>query len=110
MIASKTNVAPVKPRNWTPPGFMMKLMRVAMRPTMMDAPGFLTYQTVRDSVAIPSISHRMGRWVMFQKAGPTTELITAQRDAESVMAVSSFVLNFSNVFTYYEPPQRNALF
>ena len=73
-----------------------------MRPTMMDAPGFLTHQIVRYSVAIPSISHRMGRWVMFRKAGLTMEFITAQRDAEIVMVVSSPVLNFSNVFTYYE--------
>ena len=99
VMASKTMVAPVKPRNWTPPGFMMKLMSVAMRPTVMDAPGFLTHQTVRESVAIPSMSHRIGRCVKFQKAGPTTALITAQRDAESVMAVSSFVLNLSKMFT-----------
>ena len=74
VMVSNTIVAPVKPRNWTPPGFKVKLIRVAMSPTIKVAPGFLNHQIVKDSAATPSISHRIGRWVRFQNAGPTWSL------------------------------------
>ena len=47
----------------------------------------------------PIMSHRMGRWVRFQKMGVIVMFSTAQREAERVIAVRSRVLNPSNTFT-----------
>ena len=96
---SKTMQAAVNPKKCNAPGLMMKLRRVAMIPMMVGAPGFLVHHRVRDSRATPIMSHRMGRWVRFQKMGVIVMFSTAQRAAERVIAVRSRVLNPSNTFT-----------
>jgi len=58
---SKTMLAAVKPRNWIPPGFNIKLISVAIKPTVVTAPNFLISQNVRLSDAKPIMSHRIGR-------------------------------------------------
>lgn len=79
----------------------MKLITVAIRPTAIDDPFFLTHHTVRDSVAMPNISHRIGRWVRFQKTGPSMALMTAHSDADNAIADISRVLKYINNSTNY---------
>ncbi len=67
----------------------------------MDAPLFLTHHAVRDNVAMPNISHRIGRWVMFQKTGPSMALMTAHSEADNAIADISLVSKYINNSTNY---------
>lgn len=90
--ASKKTLAAVKPRKKRPAGLKMKFMEVAMRPTAVAAPGFLTHHTVRESTAKPIISQRIGRLNTLNTIGEKMELNTPQRADNKAMAATSRLL------------------
>jgi len=60
------------------------------------APGFLVHHNVMIKRETPTMSQRMGRCVSCQNMGATSQLRTAQRDEQRVMAAISRVLKYAN--------------
>jgi hypothetical protein len=94
VATSNTMLAAVKPRKKRPPGFNMKLISVATKPTTVAAPNFLTHQNVRLKAAKPSMSHRMGKPKAWNTSGENTAFRTPQRLANSEAAASSRLLKY----------------
>ncbi|MCJ7631101.1 hypothetical protein MUP77_01675, partial [Candidatus Bathyarchaeota archaeon] len=73
------------------PGFNVKLMSVAMSPTMVVDPSFLVHHTVRVSAEKPIMSQRMGSPNIWKKIGEKIEFSTPQRAAEKAIAAISLL-------------------
>jgi len=92
-VMSYTMLAAVKPKKKsTVAGFMTKVTPVAMRPTVVSAPGFLIHQAVTVRIVNPMRSQRIGNPVRLKTIGENTELSTPQRAAPMAMAATSRVL------------------
>ena len=89
MAKSKMTLAAVNPRKMTPAGLIMKLMIVAVSPTIVAEPSFLVHQTVRASAQKPMISHRKGNPEIWKKRGEIVELRIPHRLAESDITAMS---------------------
>jgi hypothetical protein len=91
---SNTILAAVKPRKCIPPGLNMKLMTVAMSPTIEAAPNFLTHQTVMERTANPIISQRIGNPNVLNTIGEKIEFSTPHRADNKAIAATSRVLKY----------------
>lgn len=68
-VTSKSMEAAVKPRKWTASGRNMKFIIVAMKPTNVAVPFFLTHHTASIWATNPIRSQRKGRWKSLKKMG-----------------------------------------
>ncbi len=91
----------MKPRNWFAPGLKTKLSKVATRPTNTTDPGFRTHHAVIINADTPNMSHRMGKRVTLQNMGDTSQLITAHRDDDRLIAAKSRVEKYPNQSPQY---------
>ena len=89
---SNTMLAAVKPKKKTPPGLNMKLMAVAIIPTIVAAPSFLIHQTVTERTAKPIMSQRIGNPNMLNTIGEKIEFNTPQRAESKATAAISRLL------------------
>jgi len=72
-------------------------MMVAITPVNVTAPNFLTYHNTRINEVTPSMSHRNGIWVAFQKIGATYALNTLHNAANNAIAVMSRLVKYAMV-------------
>ena len=94
-VTSYTMLAAMKPKKKsTVAGFMMKVTPVAMRPTVVSAPGFLIHHAVTVRMVNPMRSQRIGSPVRLKTTGENTELSTPHRAAPMAMAATSRLLKY----------------
>jgi hypothetical protein len=67
----------------------MKFTTVAIIPTAVAAPNFLIHQTVTESVAKPTISHKMGNPDIRNTIGANIEFNMPQRPENIAMAATA---------------------
>jgi len=83
--------AAVKPKKCTASGLNMKFITVAMKPTNVAVPSFLTHHTANISAAKPIRSQRKGKWNSLKKTGDIIAFRTPHRAAKIVIPVRSRV-------------------
>lgn len=66
---SKTVLAVVNPKKCVALGLSIRVIIVAVIPVMVTAPNFLIHHRASMSEIIPTVSHKNGMWVAFQKRG-----------------------------------------
>ena len=72
----------------------MKLMIVAMSPTIIVAPSFLVHQTVIESTVKPIRSHSKGSPVIWKTIGENIAFSTPHSAADKAIIAISMVLNY----------------
>jgi hypothetical protein len=96
--ASKTMLAAVKPKKWMAPGLNVKLITVAISPTIVVDPSFLVHQTVSVNAAKPIRSQKKGRPNMVKKIGEKIEFNTPHKAAQNAIAATSLLLKYVTVY------------
>ena len=86
---SKTTLAAMKPKKWVASGLSISVRMVAITPVTVTVPNLLAHQRAKINEITPSMSHRKGMWVNFQKMGAMVILSTLHRAAHMDIAAMS---------------------
>ena len=92
IITSNNIEVDVKPKKWMAFGLNIKFIMVAMKPTNVAVPSFLTHHTASIRAAKPIRSQRNGKWNNWKKTGDIVTFRTPQRAPKIVMPVRSRLL------------------